>query len=223
MVSEFVDCITELQKFDGNILLVKGKDNTFCSGADLSSAKQYLDDPVSKLGMCALMQDSLTRLRRLPIISIACIEGYAIGGGAEITSCCDYRIMASDATIHFIHGKLGLVPGWGGASRLTKILGRQKALEIIGKAMKLNPSKAMEYGYIQRIVEHGKTVDEALDFADDFIKNPSSSIHAIKQEISNADDNPLDSKLLECEREIFSTVWGKKDNIDAFNKNKYVK
>lgn len=91
------------------------------------------------------------RIRNLPLISVCLIEGYAIGGGAEITTSCDYRIMTSEAMIQFIHCKLGLIPGWGGAGRLVHIVGKDKALKLIGSSMKIHPSVAKELGYIEMI------------------------------------------------------------------------
>lgn len=60
------------------------------------------------------------------------------------------------------------------------------------------------------------------DFIDPFVKNPSASIQGAKQMIINAEDNPLDYKLLKRDRDIFSKLWGSKDNLNAFDKNKYV-
>lgn len=151
MLAELSNHITTLESFNGNILILKGADHTFCSGADLSTAKQFLNDKVSKIGMCAMMQDNLMRIRNLPLISVCVIEGYAIGGGAEITTSCDYRIMTSEAMIQFAHCQLGLIPGWGGASRLLHILGKDKALKLIGSSMKIHPAVAKELGYIEMI------------------------------------------------------------------------
>ena len=79
------------------------------------------------------MQTSLTRLRRLGLVSVALIEGYAIGGGAEISTSTDFRVMVSQekSYIRFIHNSLSLCPGWGGASRLTQIIGRKSALRVM--------------------------------------------------------------------------------------------
>ncbi|KAG7273241.1 hypothetical protein CRUP_001337 [Coryphaenoides rupestris] len=73
--------------------------------------------------MCMFMQDALTRLLRLPLVSVALVEGRALGGGAELTTACDFRLVTRDSRIQFVHKHMGLVPGWGGAARLVPIRG----------------------------------------------------------------------------------------------------
>ena len=89
MMVDLANNIDVLEKWRG--LVLRGMNSTFCSGFDLLSAKKYTHDKDSKLELNLLMQTSLTRLRRLGLVSVCLIEGYAIGGGAEITTSTDFR------------------------------------------------------------------------------------------------------------------------------------
>lgn len=135
------------------------------------------------------MQTSLTRLRRLGLVSVALIEGYAIGGGAEISTSTDFRVMVSQekSYIRFIHNSLSLCPGWGGASRLTQIIGRKSALRVMLGAEKLSAAKAFELGLVDDIVT-GDGMEGAKRFLFDFTQyNPTSS-QAIKQMVASRND-----------------------------------
>ena len=92
MMVDLANHMDTLEQWKGGCgLVLRGMNSTFCSGFDVLSAKKYTHDKDAKLELNLLMQTSLTRLRRLGLVSVCLIEGYAIGGGAEITTCTDFR------------------------------------------------------------------------------------------------------------------------------------
>ena len=144
------------------------------------------------------MQTSLTRLRRLGLVSVALIEGYAIGGGAEVSTFADFRVMKSDAHsyIRFIHNRLSLCPGWGGASRLTQIIGRKAALRVLLQAEKLSAVQAHGFGIVDDIVT-GDAMEAAKQFLFDYTQfNPVSS-QAIKRIVASRYSEWLTKRLRE--------------------------
>lgn len=147
---------------------------------------RYTDDKEGKLELNLLMQTNLTRLRRLGLVSVALIEGYAVGGGAEITTACDFRVMTSTekSYIRFIHNKLSLCPGWGGASRLTQILGRKKALQVLLQAEKLSASNAHDLGLVDDIIL-GDGYKGAMTFLEDYTHFNVNSTRAIKRIVAS--------------------------------------
>ncbi|XP_078255680.1 ethylmalonyl-CoA decarboxylase isoform X2 [Rhinoraja longicauda] len=91
MMLDFREKVEELEHWtDGKGLILRGANNTFCSGSDLKAVKAMLN-PEDGLKMCMFMQNTLTRLLRLPLISVALVQGKALGGGAEVTTACDFR------------------------------------------------------------------------------------------------------------------------------------
>ena len=81
---------------------------------DLSAARAQLTTATAGYHMCTVMTDTLTRLRALPVLSVAAVRGHAMGGGAELTTACDMRLMAHHARIQFVQARMGVTPGWGG-------------------------------------------------------------------------------------------------------------
>ncbi|NXS66521.1 ECHD1 decarboxylase, partial [Pandion haliaetus] len=91
MMLELQERVNELENWkDGKGLIIYGAGNTFCSGSDLNAVKAILNSQ-DGMNMCMFMQNTLTRLKRLPLISVALIQGKAVGGGAELTTACDFR------------------------------------------------------------------------------------------------------------------------------------
>ncbi|KAK1947826.1 Ethylmalonyl-CoA decarboxylase [Phytophthora citrophthora] len=127
-----------------NAVVLRGTGGWFCAGADLRFARQELNSPEAGAAMGALMVDTLTRFRRLPLVSFAAIEGGAFGGGAELATACDFRIIENSAVIQFVQSRMGVVPGWGGGARLYKIVGRRNALRLLCTAEKISSDRAIQ-------------------------------------------------------------------------------
>lgn len=114
---DFRDCVEELEKWqEGKAVILCGRYGNFCSGGDLDFARST-GTPEAGARMSTWMQDALMRLQRLPLISVCLIEGSALGGGAEISVSCDYIIAAENMRFGFVHGKMGIITAWGGATR----------------------------------------------------------------------------------------------------------
>ncbi|CAI2178996.1 9706_t:CDS:10 [Funneliformis geosporum] len=135
-------------------LILSGDGNTFCSGLDLSVAKNHILTKENGKKMSSLMQDTLLRFSRLPLISIAAIEGHALGGGAELTTACDHRCISVAAKIRFVQVKMGITTGWGGGGRLINIIGKTKSLRILGASEVLTGQQAYDIGYADIIAEN---------------------------------------------------------------------
>jgi ethylmalonyl-CoA/methylmalonyl-CoA decarboxylase len=161
MMAELADIVTVLETEDVhrrlNAVVLIGTEGWFCAGADLRVAKQALSSREAGTAMGALMVDTLTRFRRLPLVSVACIEGGAYGGGAELATACDFRLMSSSAVIQFVQARMGVSPGWGGGARLYKIVGRQAALRLLCTAEKLPPSRALELQLADEVFDVDET------------------------------------------------------------------
>ncbi|CAI2163145.1 14775_t:CDS:10 [Funneliformis geosporum] len=150
-------------------LILSGDGNTFCSGLDLSVAKNHILTKENGKKMSSLMQDTLLRFSRLPLISIAAIEGHALGGGAELTTACDHRCISVAAKIRFVQVKMGITTGWGGGGRLINIIGKTKSLRILGASEVLTGQQAYDIGYADIIAENGETISKSRDFLDPYI------------------------------------------------------
>ena len=89
-------------------MVLCGDQNAFCAGADLLLAKELLNTPEKGVAMSEFMSDALNRLRNyIPLVSVSVLSGPALGGGAEMATATDYRVMGSSSYVHFVHAKIG--------------------------------------------------------------------------------------------------------------------
>ncbi|KAE8602387.1 hypothetical protein XENTR_v10013971 [Xenopus tropicalis] len=219
MMIELEERISDLENWkNGKGLIVYGAENTFCSGSDLNAVKA-ISNPQEGMMMCMLMQNTLTRLQRLPLISVALIQGKALGGGAELCTACDFRLMTEGSEIRFVHKQMGLVPGWGGAARLIHLIGSRHALKLLSGALRVHPENALELGLADNILlgtEDG-FLSEAENWIMPYIKGPSDVSRAVKKVIISGREQKLEDAL-RTEKEIFGTVWGGLANLQALAK-----
>eukprot|EP01029_Cantina_marsupialis_P013044 TRINITY_DN289333_c0_g2_i3.p2 TRINITY_DN289333_c0_g2~~TRINITY_DN289333_c0_g2_i3.p2 ORF type:complete len:291 (+),score=84.76 TRINITY_DN289333_c0_g2_i3:1279-2151(+) len=223
MMAEMLDVVRELESWEtGTTAILKGAGNCFCSGADLNLMRGILKTPEAASMMSRYMHNVMNRFRNLPLITCSAIESFAVGGGAEMATVTDFRVMSEDAKIHFIHSRLGAAPGWGGGSRLTKLVGHQRALLMMGSAMAANAENGAKWGLVDRISKPGEAFSEALDFISAFVPNSTTgtpvadSVRAAKIIAIHAEDEELSSALRK-EAERFETVWGNAENAKALD------
>ncbi|NXA47082.1 ECHD1 decarboxylase, partial [Nothocercus julius] len=217
MMIELQEKVTELENWkDGKGLIVCGAGNTFCSGSDLNAVKA-ISNSEDGMSMCMFMQNTLTRLMRLPLISVALVQGKALGGGAELTTACDFRLMAPGSEIRFVHKQMGLVPGWGGATRLVRLVGSRAALQLLSGALAVDPDRALGLGLSEEtLVSSDETgsLQEARAWLSLYTDAPASVIRAMKKVVTAGKELPLEAAL-RTERDVFGTVWGGPANLQA--------
>ena len=207
MMVDLLDAIEVLEKDDQvSVVTLTGQGDFFCSGADLSVI-QKLDGG----HMCEFMQETSERLRRLPAISIAVIRGGCVGGGTELATSCDLRVFEADATWRCVHPRMGISPGWGGGRRLTQLVGRSKAIDLLCGSRKLSANECEKIGLANAVSPPFTDVEEfALQRFGSFLDLPVAAVHACKRSI--------DAKSDEEERKVFTSVWGGHDFVEAVAK-----
>ncbi|KAM6280100.1 ethylmalonyl-CoA decarboxylase isoform 1-T2 [Porphyrio hochstetteri] len=217
MMLELQERVTELENWkDGKGLIVYGAGNTFCSGSDLN-AVQAISNSQDGMNMCMFMQKTLTRLMRLPLISVALVQGKAVGGGAELTTACDFRLMTPGSEIRFVHKHMGLVPGWGGGARLVRIVGSGAALQLLSGAARVDPERALHLGLSEQTLSSSDetgALEEAQAWLGQYTEGPASVIRAMKKVVTAGRELPLEAAL-RMEKDIFGTVWGGPANLQA--------
>ncbi|XP_053917209.1 ethylmalonyl-CoA decarboxylase isoform X3 [Cuculus canorus] len=217
MMLELQERVTELENWkDGKGLIIYGAGNTFCSGSDLNTVKA-ISNSQDGMNMCMFMQSTLTRLMRLPLISVALVQGKAFGGGAELTTACDFRLMTPGSEIRFVHKHMGLVPGWGGAARLVWIVGSEAALRLLSEATKVDPDRALHLGLSEKTLsssDETRALEEAQAWLSQYTEGPAIVIQAMKKVVTAGRELPLEAAL-RTEKDVFGTVWGGPANLQA--------
>ncbi|XP_053879877.1 ethylmalonyl-CoA decarboxylase [Malaclemys terrapin pileata] len=217
MMLELQERVTELENWkDGKGLIIHGAENTFCSGSNLNAVRA-MSSPQDGMNICMFMQNTLTRLKRLPLISVALVQGKALGGGAEFTTACDFRLMTPGSEIRFVHKQMGLVPGWGGAARLVQIVGSGAALKLLSGALKVDPESAVHLGLAEETLpssDETKSLEEAQAWLNQYTKGPAEVIQAVKKVVTAGRELQFEAAL-RAEKDIFGTVWGGPANLQA--------
>lgn len=171
MMWQFANIIDEIENLSikktsiiGIILRRTGK-QSFCAGADLNLVKEIVNTSEKGNLMCMFMTDLLTRLRQSSFISVCCINGSALGGGSELITSCDFRIIPqnNDIYIQYVHAKLGASPGWGGIYRLINIIQRQNTIRLIASSVKVYYKEAYEMKLVDKIFESFENADNQTD------------------------------------------------------------
>ncbi|KAJ1557347.1 enoyl CoA hydratase domain-containing protein 1, partial [Nowakowskiella sp. JEL0078] len=188
-------------------VVVTGSDSTFCSGVDLS-VDSFLSQ---EAGACfsSLMQNTLMRLAKLPLISVAAVEGFAIGGGAEMAVSCDHIVMSDEAAIRFSQAQMGVVPGWGGGFRLTQRVGPKHSLDILCSAKRFSANDALKIGLIDSISKKGESEAFAFDLLSNrYFSTAQSSevLRGMKNVVLNSSTQNWDD-IIAREGNEFKKLW----------------
>src|SRR5215203_6806824 len=185
---------------DDNIgcVIITGSEKAFAAGADIKemSGKSHMD--VFKEDFAANW-DRVARMRK-PVI--AAVSGFALGGGCELAMQCDIIIAADTAKFGQPEIKLGVIPGIGGTQRLTRAVGKAKAMDLILTGRMMDAAEAERSGLVARVVAAAELRGEALELARTIADMPSAAVLAAKAAVSSAFETTLTQGVL-AERQAF--------------------
>ncbi|SES12750.1 enoyl-CoA hydratase/isomerase family protein [Sphingobium sp. YR768] len=166
-IREIGEAIDEVGQRDARALIITGAgDKAFCAGADI---KEMLGiELAAKKRKAETGQATFAKLDRLPMPSVALINGYAFGGGLELALASTFRLGTSRLAVALPEIKLGLMPGYGGTQRLPRLVGEARALEMIMTGRTVKSDEALAIGLVNRLVPDESRVEDAVAFAREF-------------------------------------------------------
>ncbi|XP_054259086.1 ethylmalonyl-CoA decarboxylase-like [Macrosteles quadrilineatus] len=213
MMVQFEEVVCTLEKWiNGKGLLLYGAEGNFCSGGDLNFA-QKTSSPEGGYKMATFMQNVLSRLQKIPLISVAFIDGYALGGGAELAISCDFRLFSKNASLGFVHAKMGIMPAWGGMTMAIQTLGYKTALDLVSTARLVRTPEAQNIGLCDAVVD---SAEEAKAWLSERVKWDVSATRAIKAVAANVRNSHLtEEHIWDYEKKVFSPLWGGPANQQA--------
>jgi enoyl-CoA hydratase len=167
VIEEIAAHLDTVARSDARALIVTGAGTrAFCAGADIKELRGR--DLMAQKRATRRGQEVFSSIDRLPMPSIAVINGYAFGGGLELALSCTFRLATPNAKLGLPEIKLGLIPGYGGTQRLPRVIGEARALEMILTGRTVDAAEAERIGLVLRVVE-GDPVAEGIAFAAGFI------------------------------------------------------
>src|SRR6516225_11293673 len=153
----------ETEKSLGGLIIRSAKPKIFIAGADIKGFT--IDRNAARIAFLVEQgQKTFDRISRLPFVTVAAIHGVALGGGFEIALACDYRVASSDPAtkVGLPETLLGILPAWGGSTRLPRLIGFQKALDVILAGKTLAPQQARKCGMVDELAPVEYLVDVAV-------------------------------------------------------------
>jgi enoyl-CoA hydratase len=216
VLKEIKQAFDELSKNDDvrAVVLTGAGNHAFCAGADLKAfagieAKQAAE--IASLGHAAM--NAIEDCRK-PVI--AAVNNLALGGGCELAMACDIRISSDRARFGQPEAWIGLVPAWGGSTRLPRLVGTAKAKELIFTGQMINAQEAQRIGLVNKIVPDGEEVRAAIDIARAIIhKAAPLAVYEAKATINETSRAPSREAALKRELEAVQRLVGTSDLVEG--------
>jgi enoyl-CoA hydratase len=215
LVAELFEAIDAFEADEGiGCMLLTGSDKAFAAGADIKEMadKTFIE---AYLGNFCADWDRTARARK-PIV--AAVAGFALGGGCELAMQCDLIIAADNAKFGQPEIKLGVIPGIGGTQRLTRAVGKAKAMDMILTGRMMDATEAERSGLVARVVPAASLMDEAMKVAETIATMSLPSVLAGKESVNAAFETSL-AEGSRFERRIFHLLFAtadQKEGMKAF-------
>jgi len=222
LINEVIHCLEDAGKDDATrvIILTGAGEKAFSAGADIKAM----------IGMNALKARELSRngyricktIEKLEKPVIAAINGFALGGGCEISLACDFRIASEKARMGQTEINIGLIPGWGGTQRLARLVGKAKAKELVYTGKIIDAKTAEQIGLVSMVVPAEQLMAAARQFAQELAGKAPVALKVAKALIDNGLETDLETALA-LETEGFCVVGSTEDlqeGVKAFTEKR---
>jgi len=179
---------------DIRVLILTGAgDKAFVAGADISELATF--NPLSAKKFAGFGQNVINKLQELPIIVIAAVNGFALGGGTEMAIACDFIYASENAKFGQPEINLGLIPGFGGTQRLPRLIGTNMAKELIYTGKMISAAEGNQIGLVNKVVALESLMEEVINVAKAIAAKGKVSLRAAKQAVNNGMNVDLISGL----------------------------
>lgn len=199
------------------VLLVTGSgEKAFVAGADISQFQNL--NPTQALAVSKRTLKIFASIESLPVPAIALVNGYCLGGGCEFALACDFILASDNAVFGQPEINLGIMPGWGATQRLPRLVGRNRALELILTGRQVRADEALQIGLANAVYPREELLHKGMEIARTLAAKPPMALKLIKQAVQRGQDLDLDKACL-IEAEAFAlcfTTADQKEGIAAF-------
>ena len=209
---------------DVHVIVLRGAgEKFFCAGADIGMLGDVT--PRFKYFFCLHANETLNRLEQTPKLTIAALNGHCVGGGLEVAMACDLRIAKKDGgKLGLPEVNLGVLPGTGGTQRLARMVGKNKAIELMVKGSTFSMDEGVELGLVNEIADAEGFDDAVRAYAEQFVppNKAARAVGLIKRAVCAGAEVPFESGL-SIEREMQQQLFESddaKEGIAAYNEKR---
>jgi enoyl-CoA hydratase len=211
LVKDLCLAMEELDRDDDvRVMIVSGGEKVFAAGADIKEMAERgpFDERIQE------RLEYRDRINEIAKPVIAAVSGFALGGGCELAMSCDIVIASETARFGQPEVNLGIIPGSGGTQRLTRAVGKYRAMELVLAGEFLSAADAERFGLVNRVVPVELLLDEAKSMARKIASKPALAIKAAKEAVLKSANTPLDEGL-EFERKSFYLLFASEDRAEG--------
>jgi enoyl-CoA hydratase len=192
--------------------VITGAGRAFAAGADI---KEMAGASAPEM-LAGYRFQQWERIRKIPVPLIAAVNGMALGGGCELAMLCDMIVAAETAQFGQPEINLGIMPGAGGTQRLTRAIGKARAMEIVLTGRPISARQAEAFGLVTKVVPAEAVLDEAVALAKEIASKPAVAVRLAKEAILKAFDTTLEGGL-DYERKAFYLLFATEDRTEGMN------
>lgn len=204
--------IQEVCANDPRVLLIRGSEQVFCAGADLKERK--LMSQSEKIAHNAAINELFNAIANLPYVTVALINGLALGGGLELALTCDFRFAASKVKMGLTESRIGVFPGAGGTQRLPRVVGKTRALEMMLSAEPIESEFAENIGLVNAVFSINDLDAKVHNYAQMLATRSPGAQAQIKRLVNEGLDLPL-SQALALERQALPAILESADYAEG--------
>jgi enoyl-CoA hydratase/carnithine racemase len=214
-------CKTLAADRDVWVIILRGAgERAFSAGADLKARRDFT--PEDWAYQRSLLREMFTELHNIPQPMIAAVHGFALGGGTELALHADFVVASEDAVFGLTEVSLGIIPGGGGTQNLPRMIGRNRAKEMIFTARRIPAAEALSLGLVNHVVPRTELLPRATALAQEIMKNSPFAVRQAKWAIDQGADQEF-TEALEREHEAYMRAIASEDRqegIQAFNEKR---
>eukprot|EP00817_Percolomonadidae_sp_ATCC50343_P002987 CAMPEP_0117429744 /NCGR_PEP_ID=MMETSP0758-20121206/9260_1 /TAXON_ID=63605 /ORGANISM="Percolomonas cosmopolitus, Strain AE-1 (ATCC 50343)" /LENGTH=239 /DNA_ID=CAMNT_0005217023 /DNA_START=271 /DNA_END=987 /DNA_ORIENTATION=+ len=214
MIAEMTEILTDPILLDEcRVLVIRSTvGGVFCAGADLKERKQMSQSEATHF--VNKLRATFNAVEKLPMPTIALIEGAAFGGGLELALACDLRVASTKAKMGLVETGLAIIPGAGGTQRLPRLIGESRAKELIYTGRRLSAEEAKSYDIINKLATEEEAWEETMNLVNQMSKNGPIAMRMAKIAISQGMQMDISSGMA-LEQQCYAQVIPTKDRLEG--------
>jgi enoyl-CoA hydratase/carnithine racemase len=191
-------------------VVIAGSDEFFAAGADIKAMRDRSFQEALVTPTAAFW----SRMAAVKTPLVAAVSGFALGGGCELALLCDMIVASETAELGQPEISLGIIPGGGGTQRLARVIGKQRAMELVLTGRRIDAQEAFRLGLVNQIAKKKEWLDRAIELAEVIARRPPLAVRLGKQAVLAAEEMPLAGGLAH-ERRLYELAMATEDRVEG--------